>query len=178
MFTDSTISVKQSGNNNKCSKPMDVSLLFVICLQFSPRIIFFTVGRTYCRPPTLRNKSMHKNITNNPNPSIDKRDTEGMPLSIGNRNGTGVLLSVLICPGDSDQPFAVYLCHRRKLELQTKKDEEETRAKDRARFIAAVNGGKEFSGVIARSHDMMRRRRQRMVSETCEICNISAKLNS
>eukprot|EP00752_Nemacystus_decipiens_P010028 g8941.t1 len=49
------------------------------------------------------------------------------------------------------------------LELQSKKDEEETRTKDRARLIAAVNGGREFSGVIARSHDMLRRRRQRIV---------------
>lgn len=60
------------------------------------------------------------------------------------------------------------LCHCPKLELQTRKDEEDTRIKDRARFIAAINCGREFSGVIARSRDMLERRRQRIVSSgTC-----------
>lgn len=54
----------------------------------------------------------------------------------------------------------------RKLEFQARKDEEESRTKDRVRFIAAINSGREFSGVMARSHDMLKRRRQRIVSCT------------
>lgn len=45
-----------------------------------------------------------------------------------------------------------------------KKEEEDARARDRARFIAAINGGRPFSGVIQRSQDMLERRQQLIVS--------------
>ncbi|CAM9129448.1 unnamed protein product [Ectocarpus fasciculatus] len=47
------------------------------------------------------------------------------------------------------------------LELQTKKDKEEAKARDRERLITAINDGREFSGVITRSNEMMARRRQK-----------------
>ncbi|CAM9139862.1 unnamed protein product [Ectocarpus sp. 13 AM-2016] len=47
------------------------------------------------------------------------------------------------------------------LEIRTKKDEEEANARDRERLITAINDGREFSGVITRSNEMMARRRQR-----------------
>lgn len=53
-------------------------------------------------------------------------------------------------------------------ELKVKQEEEEARARDRERLVAAVQEGAEFSGVIARSKEMMERRRTRAVSG-CDI---------
>ncbi|CAM9161204.1 unnamed protein product [Pylaiella littoralis] len=49
------------------------------------------------------------------------------------------------------------------LDFQAKRDEEESKCRDRERFIAAINSVGEFSGVIARSNEMMERRRQKMI---------------
>ncbi|CAM9244270.1 unnamed protein product, partial [Scytosiphon promiscuus] len=48
---------------------------------------------------------------------------------------------------------------REELELQTKRDEERARTRDRARYRSAINVQKAFVGVIARSNEMMERRR-------------------
>lgn len=45
-----------------------------------------------------------------------------------------------------------------------RKEDEEAKARDRERLIVAVKEGTEFSGVIARSNEMIARRRERTVS--------------
>ena len=45
-----------------------------------------------------------------------------------------------------------------------RKEDEEAKARDRERLIVAVKEGTEFSGVIARSNEMIARRRERAVS--------------
>lgn len=49
-------------------------------------------------------------------------------------------------------------------DFKSRKEEEEAKAKKRERFILAVKEGTEFAGVIARSNEMMDRRRQTIVS--------------
>lgn len=56
------------------------------------------------------------------------------------------------------------MCPPAQEEAQAKKQEEELQARDRERFILSVTEGAEFSGVIARSNEMVERRRKRMVS--------------
>lgn len=46
-----------------------------------------------------------------------------------------------------------------------RKEDDEARARDRERLIVAVKEGTEFSGVIARSNEMLARRRERVVSK-------------
>ncbi|CAM9245758.1 unnamed protein product [Hapterophycus canaliculatus] len=42
-------------------------------------------------------------------------------------------------------------------------DEEEAKIRDRERFVSAINGGRAFSGVIARSNEMVERRRKQQL---------------